>query len=235
MRHPALEKLLILQDRDQRRLNLEAQLAAVPVEVASVEKKIAAEKTAHETARAEVQGLEVKKKSLETDIGAAEGKLAKYRTQQSQVRKNDEFQALGHEIENATKEIGDFEERELEVMFSIDEAKKKFAAAEAGLKASVTGHETRIRVLRELETALRAELTAALAALAEARAPLDAPALKLYDRVATRTRPVCAPIHDGKCGGCHLKVSSESDAAARKGDKLATCDQCGRIVWWEAV
>ncbi len=235
MRHPALENLLILQARDQRRLTLEAQLVAVPGEIAAVEKKIAAEKSAIETARTELQQLEVRKKSLENDIGTAETKLAKYRTQQSQVRKNDEFQALGHEIDNATREIGEFEERELEVMFSIDEAKRKFAAAEAERKTHIAGHETRIRTLRELEASLRAELTAALAGLAAARTPLDAPTLKLYDRVATRSQPVCAPIHDGKCGGCHLKISGEADAAARKGDKLATCDQCGRIVWWEAV
>jgi predicted nucleic acid-binding Zn-ribbon protein len=235
MRHPALENLLILQDRDQRRLSLEAQIAAVPGETAAVEKKIAAEKAAIEAARAELQGLEVAKKSLENDIGSAQTQLGKYRTQQSQVKKNDEYQALGHQIETTEQAIGDLEGKELEVMYGIDAAKKKFAAAEAEMKANIAGYEARIRALRERDTNLRAELTAAQAALAEARTPLDVLALKLYDRVAARAQPVCAPIHDGKCGGCHLKISGEADSAARKGDKLATCDQCGRIVWWEAV
>jgi predicted nucleic acid-binding Zn-ribbon protein len=235
MRHPALENLLILQDRDQRRLSLEAQIAAMPGETAAVDKKIATEKAAIETAKAELLALEVKKKSLENDIGAAEAKLAKYRTQQSQVKKNDEYQALGHEIETTEQAILEFEGQELEVMFAIDEAKKKFVAAEAVMKANIAGQEARIRALRERDTALRAELIAAQALLAEARTPLDALALRLYDRVAARTQPVCAVIHAGKCGGCHLKISGEADSAARKGDKLATCDQCGRIVWWEAV
>jgi predicted nucleic acid-binding Zn-ribbon protein len=235
MRHPALDHLLILQDRDQRRLNLEAQLAAGPDEIAAVERKIAAERAAIEAARVGLQQLEVQKKSLENDIGSAEAKLAKYRTQQSQVRKNDEFQALGHEIDNATKEVGELEGRELEVMYAIDEAKKMFATTETELKASITGHEARIRDLRARDINLRAELTEAQAATAAARAPLDALALRLYDRVATRTRPVCAPVHGGKCGGCHLRISGEADADSRKGDKLATCDQCGRIIWWEAV
>jgi predicted nucleic acid-binding Zn-ribbon protein len=235
MRHPALEHLLILQDRDQRRLGLEAQLAAVPDEIAAMEKKIAAEKAAIEAARLGLQQLEVQKKSLENDIGSAESKLAKYRTQQALVRKNDEFQALGHEIDNATKEVGELEGRELEVMYAIDEAKGRFAAAETGLRASIAGHEGRIRDLRARDTNLRAELAEAQATVTAARAPLDALALRLYDRVAARTRPVCAPIHGGKCGGCHLRISGEADADSRKGDKLATCDQCGRIVWWEAV
>lgn len=235
MRHPALDSLLVLQDRDQRRINLEAQLAAVPSEIAVVEKKIAAERAAIEAAKTELLALEVQKKSLENDIGAAESKLAKYKNQQMLVKKNDEYQALGHEIDNTAKEIGEFEGRELEVMYGIDEAKKKFAAAEAELKVNIARHESRIRTLRERDTNLRAELIEAQAAVTAARTPVDALALRLYDRVAARTRPVCVPVHAGKCGGCHLRLSGEADSAARKGDQLATCDQCGRIVWWEAV
>jgi predicted nucleic acid-binding Zn-ribbon protein len=31
-----------------------------------------------------------------------------------------------------------------------------------------------------------------------------------------------------------LKVSSEVESDSRKADKLATCDQCGRIVYFES-
>jgi predicted nucleic acid-binding Zn-ribbon protein len=63
--------------------------------------------------------------------------------------------------------------------------------------------------------------------------------LRVYDRIAARNMPAVVPIHGGKCGGCHLKVSSEVESAARSKspDPLAalpTCDQCGRIVYWES-
>src|SRR5205085_1727069 len=99
MAHPAIESLLILQDRDIKRLALEAQLKAVPSDIALVEKKIATEKAAIEAARTEMRDLEVKKKTLETEIGLTAEKLGRYKTQQLLVRKNDEYQALGHEIE----------------------------------------------------------------------------------------------------------------------------------------
>ena len=233
MRHPALDKLLILQDRDGKRLNLEAQLKATPRDIAAVEQKIAAEKAAIDTARAEMKELEVKKKSLESEIGAADEKVRKYRTQQLSVKKNDEYQAIGHEIETMEAAISALEEKELAVMYSIDEAKKKFAAAEAVLKQNIAGHETRIRDLRTREASLTAELQKAQADVAEVRAPIDAPSLKIYDRIAARGLPACVSIHEGKCSGCHLKVSSESDSDSRKGEKLATCDQCGRIVYFE--
>lgn len=234
---PVLEKVLILQDRDGRRRGLEAQLKAIPVEIGVVDQKIAAEKAAIDTAKTELKDLEVKKKNLETEIGSAEDKLAKYRTQQSQVRKNDEFQALGHEIENTQRQIGEFEGKELEIMYAIDEAKKKFAAAEVLLKQNIAGHQQRIATLKEREASQRVELEGALAEFNASRSPLDEPTLRVYDRLAARGLPVCVPIHGGKCGGCHLKVSSEVESAARgkaADGKLAACDQCGRLVYWES-
>ena len=140
MRLPVLEKLLILQDRDQQRLSLEAQLKTVPGDVVRVQQKISTEKAAIDSARTEMRELEMQKKLLETEIGSAETKLAKYRTQQLQVRKNEEYQVLGHEIESTKTVIEWMEEKELGIMFQIDEAKQRFAAAEAVLETNIAGH-----------------------------------------------------------------------------------------------
>ena len=237
MLSPLLEKLLILQDRDRRRRDLEAQLAAVPREIAGVEGKIANEKAAIDTAQHELRELETKKKLLETEIGSAEQKLGRYRTQQLEVRKNDEYRALGTEIETMQAAIGKLEEQELGIMYSIDEARKKFMTASAVLKANISGHEERIRVLRERETNLRGELSVAQAELAKVRPDNDELTLRLYDRVSARHFPACVPVRDGKCNGCHLKISSEVEGAIRgrlaKGG-ISNCDQCGRIVYWES-
>ena len=239
MPNAVIQALLILQDRDLKRLGLETQLKAVPGDVARVEQKIAAEKAAIETARLELRELETKKKALELEIGSAEERLGRYRTQQLSVRKNDEYQALGHEIATTLGQIGELEGKELEIMYAIDEAKKRFAAAETELKTNISGHEARIKTLREREESLTAELASARAEVATARGPVGDPRLRIYDRIATRNMPAVVAIHAGKCGGCHLKVSSEVESAVRgKGiDPLAqlpTCDQCGRIVYWEA-
>jgi predicted nucleic acid-binding Zn-ribbon protein len=237
MRDPAIETILILQDRDTRRVALETQIKATPVDIALVERNISDEKSALENARTELRELESKKKLLETEIGSAETTLGKYRTQQLAVRKNDEYQALGHEIETVQGQISEFEGRELEIMFAIDGAKKKFAAAEAASKQNIVGHEARIRTLRERGESLAGELKIARDEVAAARAPVAAPWLRAYERMAVRGLPAVVPIHGGKCGGCHLKVSSEVESAARgkNSDGLpAFCDQCNRIVYWEA-
>ncbi|MCP5529668.1 MAG: hypothetical protein H7A44_04425 [Opitutaceae bacterium] len=237
MLSPVLEKLLILQDRDTKRLGLAAQIKAVPADVALVEQKIAAEKAAIDQARDELRHLESQKKLLETEIGSAEDKLAKYRTQQLSVKKNDEYQALGHEIATMEGQVGELEGKELEIMYAIDAAKERFNAAEKVLRENISGHESRIATLKERETNLEAELAEVTAEVAAAREPVGEPALRVYDRIAARQMPVVVPLQHGKCGGCHLKVSSEVESAARgksADTQLATCDQCGRLVYWES-
>src|SRR6187549_256551 len=114
MANPVIESLLILQDRDLKRLGLETHMKAVPADIARVEQKIAAEKAAIDAAKTELRDLELKKKGLESDIGSAEEKLGRYKTQQLSIRKNEEYQALGLEINTMQAQIGELEGKDLE-------------------------------------------------------------------------------------------------------------------------
>ena len=235
----AVEALLVLQDRDLKRRSIDAQLKAIPIEIATIENKIAAEKATIDGARSELKTLEVRKKDVETEIGSSEQKLGQYKTQQLSIRKNDEYQAMGQQIDATQSQIGELEGKELEIMYAIDEAKKRFAASEAELKANISAHEGRVRNLHEREQSLRTELQAAESDFQAARQPVQEPRLRQYDRIAARNMPAVVPIHNGKCGGGHLKVSSDVESASRgKGVEptaaLPTCDQCGRIVYYEA-
>ena len=232
---PTIEKLLVLQDRDQKRLAQEGLLRTIPRDVAAIEQKIAGEQTALEAARDELQQLELKKKALENEIAAAAEQMGRYRSQQLQVRKNDEYQALGVEITHTQSAISTLEEQELEVMYSIDDARRKVAAAGEELKRNVSGHEARIRLMRERETTLQGELQAAQALVAAAREGIDEAVRRLYDRLVSKPGlPAVVAVREGKCGGCHLKISTNVESESRKVDKVVTCDQCGRIVYWEA-
>jgi uncharacterized protein len=232
---PTIEKLLILQDRDQARLSLEAQLRAVPRDRTAIEQKIAAERAAIDVARGEWQGLEARKKACENEIAAAGETLARYKSQQLQVRKNDEYQALGVEIGHTQEKIDALEEDELKLLYAIDEAKVRFAAAEAESKRNIAGDEARIQALREREATLQAALSGAQTATDTAREPIDEATLRLYDRLATKPGlPAVVPIREGKCEGCHLRISFNVDSEIRRADKVVTCDQCARIVYWEA-
>jgi predicted nucleic acid-binding Zn-ribbon protein len=234
MLSPSIEKILILQERDMRRAVLDSQLKAVPSEIASVRRKIEEEKAAADSAKAEWKNLETRRKGLENEVTSGEEKIAKFRSQQLMVKKNDEYQALGHEIEHAQAAIEKLEEEEIGIMFELDTAKGKIAAAEAVAKGNIAGHEARITQLQERERNLATELESETKCVEEARTAVEPGAQTSYARLSKNVGlPVCVPLKEHKCGGCHLKVSSGVESETRSGGKLAFCDNCGRILYWE--
>jgi len=81
------------------------------------------------------------RKKLELDVGTRAQSIARLKTQQYQTRKNDEFQAIGHEIERYENEIRKIEDEELELMVEADKVKAELSAEEkkaAAVKESIT-------------------------------------------------------------------------------------------------
>ena len=235
MLSPALEKLLVFQDRDQRRLAFETQIKHVPDEIAAERRRIEEDRVGVETAKVGWREAEAKRKALETEIGVAEQKIGRFRTQQLEVRKNDEYQALGHEIATVQAQIAQLEEQEIGLLYAIDEAKDRVKDAEAVSAQAVAIFEVRIRSLQEKEVTMRQELAAMQGDLDAARAAVPEAALATYVRIAKRVPlPICVPLRELRCSGCNLKVSSGVSSDARAGSKLVTCENCDRIVFCES-
>ncbi|NCW69864.1 MAG: hypothetical protein EBV86_15140, partial [Marivivens sp.] len=102
--------------RDQKLRTLRLEIHSVPTEIASKQKLIADSATRLETARSRAKTIEVEKKSLQIDTAAKRDQIAKYKNQQLQTRKNEEYTALAHEIANVEKLISQIEDKELLLM-----------------------------------------------------------------------------------------------------------------------
>jgi predicted nucleic acid-binding Zn-ribbon protein len=233
MAFPELVPLLVYQDRDLKRLSLEKQLAALPHDRSSVQRRIGEEQAELERAKQGWREAEARRKALETEIGLLEQKALRLKAQQLEVRKNEEYQALGREIEGVEAEVSAREEEEIAVLYQIDRTREEVAAAERKTAEAVRLLQDRLKLLDETEVNLRTALTAAQAALAEAQTGLSASVLDTYRRLAQREAlPVVVPLEHNQCTGCHLKVSSGVESDVRTAVKLVCCGNCGRILYW---
>lgn len=231
---PGLEALLILQERDTRRVQLEKILAQIPRERAASESRIAAHRAGIEAARKAVTDLELKRKDVESNLRSLEDQVARYKMQQMSVKKNDEYQALTHEIELTQAKIGEAEELEIKLLYELDAERARAKAAERALQAEIEAEQAQLARLAEREENVRAQLADATAEVEKARNPAPADWLPRYDRLVKSVGlPVVVALHDHKCGGCHLRVSAGVETEARKGAEIVTCDNCGRILFFE--
>jgi predicted nucleic acid-binding Zn-ribbon protein len=71
-----------------------------------------------------------KRKDSELDVGTRNQSINRLKTQQYETRKNDEFSAMGREIERFQQEISKLEDQELELMEQADQLRAQIAAEE---------------------------------------------------------------------------------------------------------
>ena len=230
--HSELEQLLVLQDRQQKIRQIENEIRTVPLQRKSLESQLASSQAALEAVKQKARQVEVDRKNLELDVGTREQSIARLRTQQYETRKNDEFQAIGHEIERYTKEISSIEDRELELMDAADKLKVEVMAEE---KKSAAAKESISRQLIDLEAKSKTlatrldELKKERENLAES---IDEDLLDRFDRLfASKGDAAVVALEHDVCTGCHMKVTTATANRVKSGKEIVSCEQCGRILY----
>ena len=227
----AIERLLALQDRDQKLRTLRLELQAVPTEIASKQKLIADSAARLELARTRAKAIEVEKKSLQVEAASKRDQIARYKTQQLQTRKNEEYTALTHEISNVEKLIAQIEDKELALMEEADSLAPQIAAADkihADEKARLEGQ---IALLREKEGNLKTRIEEVQKSRASSLEGIDEELLESYERLfeTKNARAVVSVEHD-VCTGCHMKITAQTSLALRSDKSIVSCPQCGRLL-----
>jgi predicted nucleic acid-binding Zn-ribbon protein len=227
-----IEKLLILQDREHVVRRLNEQLESIPRAIQAHEAEIETEKQALQDSKSKLQSLEIQRNDLDTQVGAAQDQVGKYKNQQLQVKKNEEYQALTHEIEILEKKISDWEEEEIGLMLAIDSEAEEYSKRESVFDSTLSKIQAHIDKLDSKIGEVREQIKGAEGEFSDAKSHVEDSYFTPYDRLASRMKlPVIVTVEQQKCNGCHLRVSNETSELARKGEELTTCDNCGRIVF----
>jgi len=228
-----IERLLILQDRDQKIRRVQGELAHIEPQRQNLKTKAAAAQTELEEARLRVKQIESARKELELEVEAKKLMIARYANQQFQTRKNEEYRALAHEIETCKAAIFKIEDKEIELMEQGEAAQKEvLRCMQAANDARKLAEEQEAR-LGAREQNLQKEL-AALEANREALAvAVDDGARARYERlVRSKGENVVVGVQHGVCGGCHMKLPPQLLVTCQGEKELVACSNCGRILYY---
>ena len=228
-----LEQLLILQDRAQQIRQVEAELKSVPLERKSLDAQVAAASASLEAIKDRARHVEVEKKKLELDVGTRNESIARLRTQQYETRKNDEFSAMGREIERYQQEISGLEDQELELMEQADQLKVQIAVEEKQTAAAKEAIAKQAVNLEAKQATLEGRLEELKKEREELAAKVDEDLLDRFNRLFTSKgdAAVVALEHD-VCTGCHMKVTTATVVRVKGGKEIVSCEQCGRILYF---
>ncbi|MBI1279343.1 MAG: hypothetical protein GC179_14540 [Anaerolineaceae bacterium] len=177
--------------------------------------------------------LQSKVRKLEQEI---QSNIAKLRETDEmlysgKVKNPKELQDMQNEIQSLKKRNQELEDVLLETMIAVD-------ASSATLKDSTTKFET---ISAQFELAnqnlidekkrVKAEGSALLKSREQLVPTIDSDTLKIYNGMrARKNNHAVAVLVDQSCSVCHVQQDMIVIQAVRKGDSLAYCSSCGRII-----
>jgi uncharacterized protein len=227
-----LEQLLILQDRQQKIRQIENEIKNLPFQRKHLESQLADSAASLEAIKQKARQVEIERKKLELDVGTRNESINRLKTQQYQTRKNDEFQAMGHEIQRYEDEVRKLEDAELELMEQGDKLKVEVAADEKKAAATKDSITRQMNDLGEKSKALKTRLQELSKERKELAEKMDEDVLGRFERLfASKGDSAIVAIEHGVCTGCHMKLTIATVKAAEGGKEIVNCEQCGRILY----
>ncbi len=224
--------LLILQDRDRRLLALAKDLLKLPQDETRAKAKLAGDEAAVAKAHQALVDCELRVKKIELDAETRRTTIKRLKLQQFETRKNEEFVALGHEITRYEKDLDEFETQELVAMEEVDGFRAKLKAAEAALAQTRKLVDEDLASIAQRHAKMEADRAEVL--VERDRLSLDVPEslIPLYQRLMKiKDGLAVAPMREGKCGGCHMKLIASTVMKVTSGREIAQCEDCGRILY----
>ncbi len=224
-----------VQSVDLRLNDVRARLATFPKKIAELDARIAAARAEVDHSKAAQLATVKDRKKYELDVEQWKEKVRKYKDQTSQIKTNEAYKALQHEVQMAEAEIAKAEDRLLEQMVASEEYDRRIKASEKALKeVEETVRSERRNVESEKAAAEKefAELNAERERLA-AEIPEDL--RDHYERIAKKHNGVSlAEVRDEKCTACGMRVRPHVFQEMRRAnsEEMFHCETCTRILYY---
>ena len=230
-----LEKLLVLQDRDLKLARLQMEQSRVPIEQGVLDAQTKGALDEVELAKQDCKRQETDRKKLEVDVLAKQELVRKYKNQLLEIKNNDQFHALQHEITAAEGDIRKIEDVELEIMEKLERAQAALKQAEARAKEVNQQVQMQVQELKQKASAIEKQLGELQVERARLAGETEEDVLTRYEKISrSKQGQAIARVSHGLCTGCHLKLTAQEIHHAQHGQEMVTCTNCGRILYWMA-
>jgi predicted nucleic acid-binding Zn-ribbon protein len=229
-----LETLLIIQDRDLRILTLRKELGNMPRMIDLAKTRLNGDQAAVAKAKEALQGNEVLVKRAELDIQTRRNTLTRLRTQQYETKKNEEYRAIGHEVERYQAEIARMEDEQLVLMEKSEGLRAALTAAESGYRRTQELVDAELRQLEERRINDEERIKGMDAERTGFIAKVEPGLLGIYDRLfKAKQGAAVVGLSAGQCKGCHMKVTTSTILKVKTEQEVTHCENCGRILYFD--
>lgn len=232
MNHDALAALLVVQERDRKINKLAGELTNLPALRAKIVQRLDLAKKRTLEAKRHMQETEQEIRSLEAEVEQKRQLISKYKIQQGDTRKNEEYQRYISEIAKTEQLIDSIETHQLELMDSLEIIKADCADQTEKLKSIERSVEEELAHFDHTAAEDSQRIIAMRKERAELAAAIDPDVLSIYDRMSmSKGLPVVVDMNEqGQCTGCYTVLPPSLKLKVLGGEGIIYCDNCNRIL-----
>jgi predicted nucleic acid-binding Zn-ribbon protein len=230
-----IQRLVHLQALDLRLAELHNRLQAIPAQIAAAEARVSSARQQIASAKQALTASLKDRKKYEMDVDSWKERARKYRDQSFEVKTNEAYKALQHEIQHAEAQVAQAEDRLLERMVAGEEYERQVKAAERSVKAVESEAQSEEQKIQAEQASLQQELQAKEAERCEIVAEIPEDLLHTYGRIAGRRHGIgLAEVRDEACSLCGVRIRPHVFQELRRSDarEIFQCESCTRILYY---
>lgn len=228
-----MKLLIALQDVDARMDLILTQKQEGPKKIKRLEQRLVELEARLTEEKAQMEAVIRERRETERTIDDLDNKLKKANIKLSSIKSNKEYLAALKEIDDLKHNKFILEEKVISIMEQMEALETSCAASRE--KAGEMRREfemDRDAVISSLK-ALDHDLRAVEQERGSLAMAVDPGLLKRYDTLRERKGGIAvSPVVHGVCQTCHMRIPPQEFNELIRGDKLMTCPNCSRMIYW---
>lgn len=229
-----LRRLIELQKVDVVIRELAAEVDRLPKQVAEIEATLARHIARVEADKKALHDNQLSRRKREGDISALRDKISHLRGQSTQVKTNEQYKAMLHEIEFNEQQIVKIEDQILAEMEASETLAAQLKQTEAELAAERAEVARQVAAAQARKTEDEKTLAAQRAERGQLKAGIEISLFEQYERILKGRKGLAVvPIVDGDCcSACHVHMRPAALSQVLGGQHIVTCESCTRILYF---
>ncbi len=161
-------------------------------------------------------------------------RIKKLESQQSSIKKVDEFNALTQETTAAEREKVMMEQKLSDLVDKKIAEEDLLERIKVSLKESEESSKDLEKEIRASVTLINQEGSHLKTTRDELAKGADLELLRIYERLLKNKKDrVVVSIENRTCSGCHIVLTAQHENLVRKGENLIFCEHCSRLHYWQ--
>ncbi|RLE30361.1 hypothetical protein DRJ54_02860 [Candidatus Acetothermia bacterium] len=227
-----MEKILALWEIDRALHRLEGTLSDLAAEERRLLSRIQAEDQAWEDRKRQHQELRSRANAKALEVDETDDRIRAYQKKlDHDIIPYKEMEYLKEQVEYLRGRLEELEEEALALMDEVEADAERLVEDEKEHLSRRRRLEAELAELKARQDKLAAEREGLLSRREQALADLPQHWREHYERLHETVPDPVAPVENGTCGGCHLKISDTLMEKVREGREVVICENCLRFLY----